>query len=145
MSDFREAWEGAINVLRERNDEIASLRAQLTGCGGDVKACTSDVPCAFGALAQIENLRAQLANAIQKHIDCDAILGARLASAQKALEEIAKAGEPKPEGFREPDDADWRFYALEFQRLAALALTDEQRDHDPNMNPVDDAEFGMKP
>ena len=25
------------------------------------------------------------------------------------------------------------------------ALTDEQREHDPGMNPVDDAEFGMKP
>src|SRR6185295_9849919 len=42
------------------HDQCASLRAQLAGCGGDVKACTSDVPCALGALAQIEHLRAQL-------------------------------------------------------------------------------------
>ena len=56
-------FKQAANNVEQLDAEVASLRAQLTGCGGDVKACTSDVPCAFGALAQIENLRAQLTSA----------------------------------------------------------------------------------
>jgi len=54
---------GCIDECEHKPDCVFERNYDGAGCGGEVKACTSDVPCAFGALAQIENLRAQLASA----------------------------------------------------------------------------------
>lgn len=44
------------------------------------------------------------------------------AEMREALESIINAKEPKAEGFRQPDDGDWRFYALEIKRIAEVVL-----------------------
>jgi hypothetical protein len=129
VSEYRRRTpERLIEILRSRDqnprswdqeaaDEIERLQAQLR-CAGDVKACTSDVPCAFGALAQIESLSAQLAAANARISDLQGgaerywegrwrDADAQLASARKALEIIAA----EDKGF--------------LGQTAATALTDE--------------------
>lgn len=85
-------YEADVSTCKEAADEIERLTERCEAYKGQVKAGSDE----------IERLRASLA------------------TATRALEEIANAGEPRG---TEPDDADWRVYALEAQRLAKLALT----------------------
>jgi hypothetical protein len=149
MSDYQKRTpERLIEILRssdqnprswnqEAADEIASLRAQLVGCNGEAKSCNSDVPCALGALAQIEQLRAQLEAANTRISDLQGgaerywegrwrDADAQLASARKALTEIIDAEKE----FRDAMGSNWEGDPLSDACDAArAALTDDFR-HD---------------
>ncbi len=87
--------------------EIASLRAKLEGCGGEVKTCKSDVPCGFGALAQIKSLRT------------------KLESARKALEHAQVRFKCVADDANERgDEAGWAMASVDADIMTA-ALTDE--------------------
>jgi len=118
--------KGVAANITEAADEIAGLRAQLASA----MVTLEDVPgeTMNDRIMRIVEWNHSLAEALLVSQD-------RLASARKALE-LARSA------FHEQGIADRVPITL---RRVEAALTDEQREHDPNMNPVDDAEFGMKP
>jgi hypothetical protein len=57
----------------------------------------------------------------------------RLRAALQAITDLCKTSPANP------------FLADDMDRIAYAALNIQQREHDPNIAPCDDAEFGMKP
>ena len=138
---LRTQVESAVETLKRWRDENEVLRAQLAGCGGDVKACTSDVPCAFGALAQIESLRAQLegckemfahtAERANEYVKAFQHQENKLASARNALEPFAQLNlwtDSYPDGPKVlTDPRAGQLVKYDDVVAARAALTDEQR------------------
>ncbi len=77
MSDYREAWEAAIKVCRERNDEIASLRAELAEANSKLAALNLCEPGFLDRkLRELDVTKAQLASARKAAIqEADEIIG----------------------------------------------------------------------
>jgi hypothetical protein len=104
--EVRSAWPpSSAGSACAPNDAVSSVMAEAYGMIG----LELTVPQARRLANAAINAPAQAPSAVP-------------AIVREVLQNIVEAKEPKPEGRREPDDHDWNVQALEFQRIAKLAL-----------------------